>query len=655
MLETWKQYFYDLRVRNNLYLILFWRFILLMILFSVCRILFYTFNSGYFPNLTFAGMMRIMKGGLAFDTTAILYTNLLYFILFLLPFTFRYNTIYQNILKYLFYITNSLALLANCCDFIYFQFTLRRTTASVFSEFKHETNFGSLLPKFIIDYWYIVIIWIALIAILVFAYGKISKSYSTKGWKGHLVYFFNGTALLLLFTTLMVGGLRGGFRHSTRPITLSNAGQYVSEPLEATIVLNTPFAIYRTLQKKSLKKIEYYKSDEELSKVYTPIHTPQVKLKFKKQNVVIFILESFGREYFKSYNPTLENGKYEGYTPFLDSLLPHALMYRNSFCNGRKSIDAMPSVLASIPMMVEPYFLTGYSGNRINSIASILRSEGYQTAFFHGAPNGSMGFQAFANVAGFKEYYGMDEYPNSKDFDGMWGVWDEEFFQFFAQKLNGFKQPFCAAIFSVSSHHPFKVPSRYEGKFNKGTLPIHQCIGYTDYSLKRFFETASKMPWYDSTLFVITNDHANQPYFPEFKTNIGIFAGPFIMYKPDGSLKGKSKDLVEQIDIMPSILGYLNYDKPFIAFGRNIFDSDSSDPFVITYASSTYQLMIGDYVYLSDGIKESGFYNYKTDILLSSNLMGKYPDIELKMEAKLKAIIQQYNNRMIGDKLTIGK
>lgn len=654
MIDVWKQYFIDLKVKNNLYLMLIWRFLLVMMLFSACRILFYLFNQGFFPNITLDGMMRIMKGGLAFDTTAILYTNILYFILFLLPFTFRYNNIYQIILKYLFFITNGIALLANCSDIIYFQFTLRRTTASVFSEFKHETNMGSLLPKFMVDYWYIVLIWIALVAILVFAYGKITKPNPTKGWKGHLVYFINGVALLLLFAFLMVGGLRGGFRHSTRPITLSNAGQYVTEPLEAAIVLNTPFAVYRTLQKKSLKKVEYFKTDEELSKVFTPLHTPQPLKPFKKQNVVIFILESFGREYIKSYNPHLENGNYKGYTPFLDSLIGNSLMYRNSFCNGRKSIDAMPSVLASIPMMVEPYFLTSYSTNKINSIASVLKAEGYQTAFFHGAPNGSMGFQAFANVAGFSEYYGMNEYPNSKDFDGMWGVWDEEFFQFFAQKLNGFKQPFCAAIFSVSSHHPFKVPERYEGKFDKGTLQIHQCIGYTDYSLKKFFKTASKMPWYDSTLFIITNDHANQTYYPEYKTNAGIFAGTLIMYKPDGSLKGVNNDLVEQIDIMPSILGYLNYDKPFIAFGRNTFDS-SNEPFVITYTSSTYQLMMGDYLYLYNGLKGVGIYDYKNDVMLTKNIIGQQPDVEAKMEAKVKAIIQQYNNRMIGDKLTVSK
>jgi len=650
------KYLTDIELNKNLYLLLIYRFILVMILFSICRIAFYLINRGYFPNTTFTGMMRLMSGGIVFDTTAVLYTNLLYFFLFLLPFEFRYNLVFQTAMKYLYLITNGLALLANCCDFIYFQFGFRRTTASIFSEFKHETNLGALMPKLIVGYWYVVVIWLALMAILYFTYGPFhtSKSRTLKDRKAQLILLVSGTVLFVVFATLIVGGLRGDFKHSTRPITLSNAGQYISEPLEANIVLNTPFAIYRTISKQSLEKESYFSSQEELDKVYNPVHKPVVNAPFQKQNVVILILESFGCEYTKSYGHHLDGGTYEGYTPFLDSLIGNSRMYLQSFSNGRKSIDAMPSVLASIPMMVEPFLLTSYSANKINSIASILNGEGYHTAYFHGAPNGSMGFQAFANAAGFKEYYGRNEYPEKKDFDGSWGVWDEEFFQFFAGKMNEFKQPFCTAIFSVSSHHPFVVPERYKGKFKQGPMPIHQCINYTDYALRKFFETASRMPWYNNTLFVITGDHTSQSCYLEYKTNLGAFKVPVIFYKPDGSLKSVVDDLAQQIDILPSVLGYLNNDHPYLAFGRNLFDPQE-EPFVITYTTNTYQLVMGDYLFLYNGLTETGFYNARTDLLLSKNLIGRYPEIEKKMEEKVKAFIQQYNNRMIDNKLTVEK
>ncbi len=654
MFKEFRQYFSEISLKGNIYLLLIWRFALLMLIYTASRVLFYLFNSDFFTNISFDGFIRILAGGLWFDTSALLYTNVLYITLYLLPFTFRYNKWYQLALKYLFVITNSIAIAANCIDFIYFRFTLRRTTATVFDEFKHETNFGSLIPKFIADYWYVVLIWIALTALVVLLYGKARGLPKRKGFRYHLVYGINGFVLMIALATLMVGGMRGGFRHSTRPITLSNAGQFVSEPLEAAIVLNTPFAIYRTLGKKALVKVDYFKSPEELEAIYSSLHRPSASDSLKQMNVVIFIIESFGREYIGAYNEHLrEKYGYKGFTPFIDSLIGNSLWYRYSYANGRKSIDAMPSVLASIPMFVEPYFLTSYSGNRINSIASVLRAEGYHTAFFHGAPNGSMGFQAFANVAGFEEYYGMSEYPNPDHFDGMWGVWDEEFFQFFAQKLNQFQQPFCTAIFSVSSHHPFKIPERYEGKFPKGTLPIHQCIAYTDYSLKRFFETASKMDWYPNTLFVITADHCNQTYFPEYQTSVGAFSVPIIFYRPDNSLAGCKKELAQQIDIMPSILGYLNHNKPFIAFGRNLFNSKEEKPFAVNYSNGCYQLLMDDYVMIFDGSKVLAMYNFKEDSLLTRNLQGKSLDRQMEMERLLKAIIQQYNARMIDDNLVV--
>ena len=651
MFASFKAYFSDISYKGNLYFVALRRLFIIMLIFSLCRLLFLLFNLDFYPHLTTGGVLKMFLGGLRFDTTAVLYTNLLYITCYLIPFQFRYNEGYQKVLKYLFFVTNGIAIGANCADFAYFRFTLRRTTATVFSEFKNEENFGSLIPQFIADYWYIVLIWLALIAVVVLFYGKIRKPIIRKNFNDQLVYFLNGLVLMLISVTLIVGGLRGGFRHSTRPITLSNAGQYVKEPLEIAIVLNTPFAIYKTLEIESFKRINYF-SDDDLEKIYSPVHHPVVADTMKRDNVVIFILESFGREYIESYNKHLLAEGYQGFTPFLDSIIGNGLFFKYSFANGRKSIDAMPSIIASIPMMVEPYITTSYSGNEINSIASILGEEGYHTSFFHGAPNGSMGFQAFSNVAGFREYYGMNEYPHSGGFDGMWGIWDEEFFQFFADKLNDFPQPFCTAIFSVSSHHPFKVPKRYEGVFSEGTLPIHKCIAYTDYSLRLFFEKVSAMPWFPNTLFVFTADHANQSFYPEYKTLAGGFSVPVVFYKPDGSLQCEVNDLAQQIDIMPTILGYLGYSKPFLAFGQNLFD-ESQSRIVMNYSNGAYNLFQNDYLLIFNGSETIGLYNFKTDKILSNNLLGTMPEVEQNMVLKIKAIIQQYNNRMIDNKLTL--
>jgi uncharacterized sulfatase len=86
-------------------------------------------------------------------------------------------------------------------------------------------------------------------------------------------------------------------------------------------------------------------------------------------------------------------------------------------------------------LMDEPYITSKYQANNIAGLASILKPFGYSSAFFHGARNGSMGFEGFSQIAGFQQYYGLNEYPNKKDFDGNWGIFDEPFLQFCAQKL----------------------------------------------------------------------------------------------------------------------------------------------------------------------------------------------------------------------------
>lgn len=620
-----------------------------MLLFSLCRVGFYLYNTSFFPGMTLGNFMYLMLGGLRFDLAAVLYVNLLFILLLLLPFNYRFAPVFQKVLRYLFIITNGIALAANVSDFIYYKFTLRRTTADVFQQFEHEQNMGMLFFRFLLDYWYALIFWIVLMVLLVIVYNRLRVV-------GPMVrkrsfYYIGGVVIMLGLTYLIIGGLRGGFRESTRPITLSNAGEYVRDPKDVSIVLNTPFAILRTLGKTKIQRINYFQ-DDTVETIYSPVHHAPDSVTPRYDNVVVIILESFSKEFFYTFNKEKENGTYKGYTPFLDSLLQYSKSFEYSFSNGRKSIDGLPSVVGSIPSVSVPYFLSPFSGNHINSLASLLKERGYHTSFFHGAPNGSMGFQAFMNIAGFSEYYGKTEYNNDDDFDGIWGIWDEKFFGYFGDQLNTFKQPFVSVMFSVSSHHPFEIPEEYKERFKGGPLPIHRCIQYTDYSLKKFFEKVSTMPWYNNTLFVITADHpSSNVQFDEHRTGWGFFSVPVIFFKPDHSLQGIEPAIAQQIDIMPSVLGYLGYDKDYVAFGRNVFDP-STTPFTFNYKDNVFQLLQGEYLLMFDGKHTVGLYNFVKDRMMTTNLVKEKPEVVSSMEMKIKAMIQQYNNRMIEDRLT---
>jgi phosphoglycerol transferase MdoB-like AlkP superfamily enzyme len=263
-----------------------------------------------------------------------------------------------------------------------------------------------------------------------------------------------------------------------------------------------------------------------------------------------------------------------------------------------------------------------------------------------------MGFSSMANLFGFRHYYGRDDYNNDNDFDGYWGIWDEPFLQFFAEKMNTFPQPFLSAVFTVSSHHPFIVPEKYKGVFPKGKDPVQQCIGYTDHALQQFFTTARKMPWYKNTLFVITSDHGMWlDLYPEYANALNSFGVPIIFYIPDNdSDVGIHTEVAQQLDIMPTVLDYLHYDKPYIAFGRNL-RNPATMPVAVNYQAGAYQITSDSLFLQFNGEKEIGLFEWRKDNCIKNNLTDKNLSGQSALENYLKAFIQQYNNRLIEDRL----
>jgi len=633
----------------NICIVLLYRILIVMFLLTISRIGFYIFNIRMFPEIPFSQFSGILKGGLLFDISAAVYVNLLFLFFSLLPFDFRYNIIYQKILKYIFFITNGIALAANGADYIYYRFIMKRATSDIFQTFENENNLVKLFFKFLIDYWPVTLFTFLLILAMIFLYNKLNPVRPRVNNK--ILYHSLNILLVPLFAGLIVIAARGGYKHSTRPITISNAARYVDNPRDVAIVLNTPFSLIRTSGKKTLVKCEIF-DENTLNGIYNPHRISNPEAPFRYDNVVVLILESFGREYIGSLNSDLDNGNYIGYTPFLDSLISNSLTFEVSLANGKKSIDAMPSILASLPSLETPYVISHYANNSINGLPGLLKSKGYYTAFFHGAPNGSMGFDSFARMAGFDDYFGLNEYAGNDDFDGMWGVWDEPFLKFFNEKLKSFPEPFFASIFTVSSHHPFKVPEKYEGKFPKGPAPIIEVIGYSDFALRQFFNDARKEPWFSNTLFVITADHTNETVRKEFQNNYGSFSIPIVFYKHGSDLGGVKDRIAQQIDIMPSVLSYLNYEGEYIAFGNNLFD-DSEESFAFNTTGSTYQLFMKDHMLEMIDNKTVGLYNFKTDRLLQNNISDRDSVTQGEMENKLRAVIQVYNARLVDNNLIV--
>ena len=637
------------------------------ILYFLARIIYLLVNYSYFEQgLSFSHLMEMLGGGLVFDTSAILVTNIPYIVLMLLPWHRKENNTYLQICKWVFIIINGLALAINLCDSVYFRYTMRRTTTTVFSEFSNEGNLGSIFLTETLHHWYLVFAFALLICGVWKLYVKTGLEWKRlRPWPYALTVFLS----LAAFAPFVVAGIRGGFTTAVRPITISNANQYVNRPIEAALVLNTPFSLYRTIGKAVFVVPDYYQNEQEMEAIYSPVHTglsgisgesrDTIAPGFIKKNVVVLIVESFGREYIGALNKTLENGQYRGYTPYVDSLIAKSVTFSHTYCNGRKSIDGMPSILSSIPMFVEPFFLTPASMNHVSGIASILAAEGYQTAFFHGAQRGSMGFQAFSRATGFQDYYGREDYDadtrfgGDEDFDGMWAIWDEPFLQYYATKMSEMKEPFMTAVFTASSHHPYVIPEKYKAQYPEEGIIIHKCIRYTDMAIGKFFEKASREPWFNNTIFVLTSDHTNLSDHAFYETDLGGFCSPIIIYEPGNAERQPEiqDKIAQQIDILPTIMGMLHYPKPYFGFGVDVLNTPAEDTWAVNYLNGIYQYVKQGQVLQFDGTQTKAVYAL-SDSLMKQNLIGKVPQ-QPQMERELKAIIQQYMTRMTQDRLTV--
>lgn len=635
----WNDQFFHLKI-------LFKRLGILLIVYMICRILFFTFNRDLFPELSVGEFLLVMLNGLRYDIASIIYINGILIIMHILPIAARETSLYQRIIKILFYLCNGLALFLEAGDFIYFRYGLKRTST-------HElglANDTSVLPMVMKDYWVVFVLTFIIILLVEWLYRKtefIGKNKSRSPLKIH--YPAQITAMLFVIIFSVVGA-RGGLQQEI--ISPNDAGIELGDNRFSELIINTPFSVIYAIGHRRLEVKNYFEP-EHLSNYYNIHHQKNQFYKWpdsipkQKDNVCVIVLESFSKEYLGYFYPE------QHFTPFLDSLMHAGLCFTNAYSNGKSSNQGIIAVNTSIPVMMEdPFISSVYQQNNFVGVGSLVKKMGYGSYFFHGANNGTMGFDKFLVRAGFDGYFGRNEYGNDKDFDGNWGIFDEPFLQWTADKMSTLPTPFYSEIFTISSHHPFTIPPQYIGRFPKGQIPMLATVAYTDYALQQFFEEAKKQPWYNNTLFILTADHPGPPNPGSFfyQNQIGAHATWLLLYKPNGQFKGTSDMVVQQSDIMPTVLDYIGYTGKYTAFGNSVFDS-LAPHFAFNFHAGEYMLLDSNFMLQYNGNTVLGLYDYKNDSMLIKNVSADYPDVTLNMEDRLKAIIQLHNDAMIYNKL----
>ncbi|MCL2682346.1 MAG: sulfatase-like hydrolase/transferase [Bacteroidales bacterium] len=612
---------------------------MLYVILFITQVLFYIYNQSSLGSISFSEGIRLFQGSLKFNTISILYLNGFYCILALLPFRFRAHKYYQKSLFWLFIISNSIGIIVlNLMDIEYFYFAHKRLTSEEFHFLNNNTNNIGVLWTVLKSRFELVIIGVLLIWGMVWTYRKIP--YFKTDISKKILYYPICTVVFCISVYVMIMGIRGSFSHAVRPYTLSNAVYYCSSPQQANLILSNPFCVLRTLSNKTIEKPVFFSEDELLS-IFSPNHrTSEFLYNLGKRNIVIFILESFSKEHSKFLCPEIFPD-HPGFTPFLDSLMQEGYTFFNAFSNGRKSIEAMPSILASIPSYRTPFVLLPQSLGKMEALPFLLSNEGYHTAFFCGAEANSMGFEAIARLTGVQHLYTKEDYrsagfPVNRNTNELWGIYDEPFFKYMNQVINKMPQPFFSTVFTLSSHHPYTLPENIKNQMPKGWTRVQPTVAYTDYSIRQFFENAKNETWFENTIFVFVADHASADiYSDEYRGPRGNSAIFQFIYTPDNALKGYTHQTSQQLDLMPTLLGLIGYEKPFFAFGRDVFNQPQRLPLATNFVGQTYQCITDSITIYFDG--ENVVSTYK-------NIRN--PKQEAIAERHLKAILQTYYQRL---------
>jgi len=360
---------------------------------------------------------------------------------------------------------------------------------------------------------------------------------------------------------------RGGFQK--KPLSLAQA-QHFENSLLNLLTLNTTFTVMKSNSALKLEKVSLMDSEKALSLMNANLSEAEsvsLNQDLKNSNVVIIILESFSSEYVNQNK----------YTPFFSELMNQSLVFTNAVANGRRSIEGVAAILAGIPsLMDEPFISSEFSTNQVEGLAQVFKAKGYSTSFYHGGENGTMHFDSFSQKLGFDQYLGSREYPEPKDHDGVWGIWDRPYFQYFADELTKKQTPFLSVIFTLTSHQPYHVPESEAAGFpEQSEHPILKAVMYTDSALKDFFEKAEKQDWYQNTLFVLVADHTGPLVFSAVDDPLASYKIPIVFFHPQikkwpEGLQ-QTTALAQQVDIPATLYDLFGFDeaKPSV-FGRSL-------------------------------------------------------------------------------------
>lgn len=635
--------------------------ITLLVLNFLLRLAFLLYNTAQARAMEWGEIFVTFIIGIRFDLATIFLFNGFLFVILAAPLSINRMRATYRISNIFILVVNLPILLVNAIDIVYFSFAEKRLTHELYTTKGGDLmNFNLDVLK---DWWYLFLGFLTLI----FLFAKLLNLFTNRnlerlrhnGFSPKARYWaMAGMVALFIFI-----GARGGIQRKP----LNSAMAFVDPNLfVGKAGLNSAYTIISSIGFSKEEPLSFMPQPEAMEITRSMIHNdfdgpfvndsfPLVrKANFEgpelRHNVVILIIESFNAAQIGCINGA-EPGK--SLTPNLDSLAQRGLLLTHYYSNASRSVESLPAILNSLPdVFRRPAISTPYLYSKTWGIGNILSTKGYETAFFCGGPNGTLGFDKYSGICGLQHYYGKDEYPfGERDYDGLWGCYDEPFLQWVGEMQDSMPKPFLSAWFSISNHHPFVLPkSGVEEIAALDATDMEKTHAYTDRAIGNYFKKVQQYDWFKDTYFIITGDHCfHEMSHPEYNS-MDYFHVPFLIIGP-GIDPGVDARPANHLNVVPTLIDLLRLDTYHASLGVSLFNCERQ-PFVINNQMGVFTLANQSYAYTTN------FEQYHKLLKMEGGNWGLIADPAGKdgmqaneLDHRLRAVFQTIHNARISNSL----
>ncbi len=423
------------------------------------------------------------------------------------------------------------------------------------------------------------------VALVIWLLQKIPYEHDTRSWKHPLIAFF-------VCIVLIVVGIRGGVQ--TNPLRVTDA-VFTRNHFINLLAVNGVYTAIVDLKSTSIPERHKMEVDVAIDVVRQAIDFPGAtfvsdeypllrKLDATREgrppNIMVVILEGWTGKFISP----ITDGQVEGktVTPYFNEILKQGLFFTHFYAPGGRTTNGLMALAGGVPDRPGLTAVrTPQITNRFSGLGTVAQSLGYETYFVSGNDLDFNNKRTIMSHWGFTNLIGKEEIEKRgmKQGTGGWGFSDRRILQLIHEEVQKLPadQPFLATVHTVTTHYPYHTPEERFNIFDE-SVQDHEYLNvyhYADWAIHDFLEEAKKAPYFKDTIFVFVSDHSHHRFLSYYEDrNV-----PLLLYAPGKIQPGIRDDIVSQLDVFPTILGFIGKETYFTSFGRDLMKSEGGSAY----------------------------------------------------------------------------